>query len=162
MKKAWILILLTAFSAVYFSEQLIQSQVVSDKFKIAVLVDAGGKKTLNFAVASYFKRELRSLQDVEIVPAANMTWEHIVLIRIVEGLTESGEKNGYSCLSCSIYGKIPESHFTNHWQKFRKKNPAIDLLSGEGQIAIHPTHKLDEFAKEFIAIIDTKYLERLR
>ena len=161
MKKVWILALLAAVSVLYFIGKPIQNQVASPEFKVAILVDATNKH-LNSVVQSYLKRELHSLKDVEIVPPGKMMWQHVILVRIVEGLTESGKKNGYSCLSIGIYGKIPESHFNDRWREFHKKNPALDLLSATGQVGIQPTDKLDKYIKEFIAKTDEKYFKRLR
>ena len=86
MKKVWILALLAAVSVLCFTGKPIQSQVASTKFKVAILVDATNKH-LSSVVQSHLKQELRSLQDVEIVPPGKMMWQHIILVRIIDIMT---------------------------------------------------------------------------
>ncbi len=88
MKKAWIFVLLTAFSVVWFSGQPIRSQDKPinenkiNKFNVFVNTSCLNEITKN-KVESFIKRELRGLRDVDI-NNTNIPYTHGFYIYVTE------------------------------------------------------------------------------
>lgn len=76
----------------------------SKRFKVYVEVDCEDDITKN-SIESYIKRELRSLQDVEIVVKENAKL-FLRCMAIVE-TTKSGQKTGYIIIAYNILSKYP-------------------------------------------------------
>ena len=95
MKKVWILFLLTV---VFFTGQPIKGQV-PDKFKVEVQVSCKNH-IIRDLVSSYIKRELRSLNDVEINSASDYKLKLIVM---EPNHVVTGVKTGYVIISGCFY-----------------------------------------------------------
>ena len=155
MKKAGILALLAAFSIFCLTGQ--PSQVTPDKFKVVVNVVNEDNKIDENLMTSYVKRELRKLEDVQIVSEKleDTAWDILIDIQMLR----IGDFNAYA--NCVMfYEKIPVNRFTSIWQPHYKEFPALIVISGATQIC--PVDKIEEFAISNVVDFEKHVLELKR
>ena len=159
MKKLCMFILLTiTLLCLQGSHSQVSVQTEPEKFKVAVIVsksndDTTSEKSLKNLMRSYIKRELRSLQDVEIVDPIldRATVQYVISIAMLERGT------GLVAMSYLYAKRIPPNRFKDVWHKHYTKIPAFEPPDG-GVITVDRDH-LDKKCKSIVADFDTEYLE---
>lgn len=146
------------------SQSQVSGQTAPEKFKVAVIVsksndDTESEKSLKNLMRSYIKRELRSLQDVEIVDHVldRATVQYVITIEMLEPKRTDGSKSGLLAISDNFLKRIPPSRFNNLWHEYYTKNPAFEYPLG-GVRTLGRT-RIDEACKNIVADFDTEYLE---
>ena len=138
------------------------------KFRVAVLVGCDDENTKSF-IESHIKRELRSLQDVEIVGIGIAGGYNLSIVAIE--MKSSGRKNGTIAVSYVFTKTFDPFSLRDKIKKLAKGNILPLQLDGEvtDLMWLHedPTHglrtgitdALDKICKGIVVDFDTKMLE---
>jgi hypothetical protein len=78
------------------------------KFKVHIQIECGENNNLKTTMSSYIKRELRSLQDVEIIVKPEDA-SFILNVIAIEMQNKSGQKTGAISISFNFLHKYPTS-----------------------------------------------------
>ena len=137
------------------------------KFEVEILVECEDENTKTF-IESHIKRELRSLQDVEIADYG----KYILSIAAMENVYKSGKKVGSIALAYSserryipavlkimLMDAYPEG--TIEHEIVTDILPELRILYDKTRLglAIGMTYDLDELCKDIVVNFDTKMLE---
>ena len=83
------------------------------RFQVYVSVTSNDDESLKPLIESYIKRELRSLQDVNIVYTPNLG-HHEILVVVSEGKTKSGHKAGGIALAINFQEQFDNRIIAQH------------------------------------------------
>lgn len=146
------------------SQSQVSVQAAPEKFKVAVIVsrsndDTDSEKSQKNLMRSWIKRELRSLQDVEIVDYVldRATVQYLISITMLEVRYADGSKTGLFAISLGFRKRIPPSRFNDFWREHYTKFPAFEVPGGGVYTSVEAS--LDKFCKSIVADFDTEYLE---
>lgn len=150
------------FAIIAFSVEAYSADTSTMNFIARVKVTVAASDNVMDTVSSYMKRELLSLNDVELVDD-NPEWE--INVMALELRTVGGYKVGVAVSTVII------SHYNNQLladffqQKF--KDTGLEMTS---QLYLHPEHRLNiglpddlnKICRDIVGDFDTKYLEESR
>ena len=156
-----ILLVLLSCGILFKPDSLAQPE--PSKFKVAVRVNDLANIVHKAEVESAIKRELRSLDHVQIVGNSikDPLWDYLIYIDLhkVQGY-------GMYAYYTSFYKKIPIRRFNPIWQETYKKVPAVGLpFSFMGTVGFNDVSKLSEvtaadFGRLLQAIIEDSEMRR--
>ena len=170
MKKVCIFFLLAAISIVHFTGKPPQGQVVSDEFKIGVVVGYDDE-SIKYRIESYIKTELGKLHDVIIIDPDVKVANYLLFISLVEHRNKIGRKNG----DISIATQNLESVFLYRILRSRlSRQKHMELFVDPGGIPLYYQRyistylqvgnitDLADLCKEIVVNFDTAVLEKTR
>ncbi len=169
MKRYCILILLTAFSVLSFTGKPIHSQVQRQttfpKFKVHVDIHCEDKNT-KASIESHIKRELRSLQDVQIEAGSKDAGYGLMIIALEGKYEQTGQKSGSMSIAYMFLQK-----FRMRMYKGLITNAGWEVLkSFENELYFPPilgvgnynTDTIYKVGKDIVVRFDTQILEPIR
>ena len=136
------LILLVLLSCGILFKADSQAQPELPKFKVAVRVNDLVNIVHKAEVESAIKRELRSLDDVQIVGNSirNPLWDYLIWVDLYQI-----QRYGMYTFYTSFYKKIPVSRFNPIWQGTYKIRPGIELpISHMGIVGVNDLGNIGE------------------
>ena len=165
MKRYYILVLLTAFLILTFTGRPIQSQIVFGKFKVYVNITCRDDNTKN-SIESYIKRELRSLQDVQILVKEQDANHQLSIVAHESTYTQSGQKTGDISVAYMYLQKFRLSSYkyslTNAgWERMKNLENRLYFTPNLG-VQNGMTTDIDKVCKSIVVTFDTEELEPIR
>ena len=147
----------------------------NEKFEVEVSVRCDDENTTAF-IESHIKRELRSLQDVEIVPLGNLGRYELTIVAIEH--TVSGRKTGGISIATMFERKFINAgpimsqlnheltrRYQKHTEDYKKAMLMLDREIWDlrdktlVRVAGGMTDRLDKICKDIVVSFDTKMLE---
>ncbi len=166
MRNVLIFLLSTMIFIVFFTGQLSQSQVETEKFHFVIAVSCLHETTKN-EIESYVKRELRKLGDVEI--NKDYAYTHGLDIHAYKNLITGTTSISFILVEYfdriqSLKPYLPEKQLEAiriQMIAAGDHNPPIYI---ESRLRIHNPQwqELSDICKEVIVDYDVKYLEKIR
>jgi len=159
MKRHWFqsIAVLTSIAVLSLSAHAADNS--KPRFPVKAKVSVLGSESIKSSVSSYLNRELRSLNDVELVDD-DYEWE--IRICAIEIKMQTGQKAGFALSSVII------QTFYNRplslWVKPRHLDYVLDLTSGLSyypiqRLRVGGPEDLQEMCKDVIADFDTQRLK---
>ena len=165
MKRVLVLYPAIAMFMLVYIGQIADSQLKADiqfelpRFKVNVSVSAEDEFTKSL-IESHIKRELRSLKDVDVVPAS----EAFYFFRLVaiEGRYTTGVKTGSISIASSYFRRIqiPDFMLNPDHEEAWATLYANTIFTESSLFCQHyPTNELERACKNIVATFDQKQLE---
>jgi len=132
------------------------------QFTARVKVIVSAKENIKSSLTSYLNRELRSLNDVELVET-DPEWELNVLA--VELKTTGGYKSGVALsvvIISPFINQMLSGFFQEQFEDAGLKMTSDLYLYPDHWLNVGPADKLQDLCKDVIATFDTKHLEEGR
>jgi hypothetical protein len=146
-----------------FNSNLYAEEFPKFKARVSLQVSVSAEENIKGISNSYLSRELRSLQDVELVDR-NPEW---VLSVIIMDLTTKRETKVGFVISVMIMRKFPNDYLMSRLTKSEDKEYFKDITS---DLYFSPDHRMNtgaladlrDMCSEIVAYFDTKHLEPTR
>jgi len=161
MRTSWLSCI--GFLFVFLLSSVVCSANAQDlKFTARVKVIVSGDENIKGVITSYLNRELRSLNDVELVDSDP---EWTIMVMAMEARTIGGYKSGI-ILSTNIIRHFSNQILSSLFQE-KFKEAGLKITSNlywdvDQWLNVGPADKLQELCKKAIANFDTKHLEEGR
>ena len=136
-----------------------------EKLKVSVSVTVDDKSTKNL-FESYLKRELRSLQDVEIGEAKHAPYYELSVIAVEPVYAASGQKTGRIAIAYVFTHRFDPSILVPHIPEEHQVNVIVEtlFLYYEPIVGCYEGGRQDipELCRELVAKFDIEILEPVR
>ena len=126
------------------------------RFKVYVSV-SGDNETITTILTSHLKRELRALEDVDIV-GIDDDWTYVIGVTYVEGELKGGVKTGQLSFAYDMAIRVPKFFFNDAFQD----TVAVEYSHSRLGVSIWDKDNLQEWCLSVAGSFNDLYLEIAR